>query len=162
MTKKALSFGKVDYNGSGRKNCRVSIEIKLVDGNLSICGSIWNPAETDLYSGGQNLEEIARLLPDNAKVQRIVEVWRRWHLNDMRAGSPAQEEWLRANPVKAAYPVSSYDVACAALAGAGLNPDPNYTRDGKPYAYGSTWLKEELPVDIVTEVENWLKEDSKS
>jgi hypothetical protein len=154
--KRVIGFGKVDYNNSGRKNCRVTVEIELEDGWLSICGNIWNPRETDCYSCGQNLDTIAELLLSNPKIKRIVTIWKRWHLNDLKAGSPAQETYLREHPVHAAYPKSHYEEASKVLAAAGLNPDPNYLHNGAPYKYGSAWLKEELPAEVVAEVESWF------
>lgn len=89
---------------------------------------------------------------DADKAARLKALWKRWHLNDMRGGSPAQEAWLRANPVSAVYPESHYAKACEALAAAGLHPDPSYERNGKPYRYGSAWLTEEVPPEVVAEL----------
>ena len=76
----------------------------------------------------------------------------------MKAGSPAQEAWLAANPVTAVYPESHYDKASAALAAAGLNPDPDYLHNGIPYRYGSAWLKRDIPADVVAEIESLMSE----
>lgn len=72
---------------------------------------------------------------------RIRAVWGAWHLNDMRAGTVAQTLALRDMPA-AVYPESHYDKACAYLASKGLNPDNGY-------AYGSRWLHEDVPADVV-------------
>lgn len=153
--RKVLSFGKVDYNHSGRKNCKVTIEVELSDdGRLSICGSIWNPRETDIYSGGQNIDQIRDLLRGSPKVERIHAVWERWHLNDMRAGSPRQQAYLKTQTFPG-YPTSHYDWARGVLAAAGLQPDTEYLHNGKPYSYGSAWLREELPADVIAEVQSW-------
>lgn len=152
--KKTLSFGKVDYNNKGRRNCKVTIEVELKDGELSICGNVWNPSETDIYSGGQNLDEIRKLLRGNPKVKRIHEIWQRWHLNHMRAGSPRQRAYLETQTFPG-YPLSHYTWACEVLAAAGLQPDNEYIHNGKPYSYGSAWLHEELPAEIIAEVESW-------
>jgi hypothetical protein len=76
-------------------------------------------------------------------IRQFFDVWDRWHLNDMKGGSPAQEEWLRANPVVAVYPESHYTKASEALAQAGLNPDA----DG--YRYGHAWKREEVPAEVI-------------
>ena len=153
--RRTLGFGKVDYNHSGRKNCRVTVEVELNDGRLSICGNIWNPRETDIYCGGQCIDELVKLT-HSPKLRRIKAVWKRWHLNDMKAGSPKQEEYLREHPVKAEYPQSHYEVTSKMLADAGLNPDQTYLYKGLPYQYGSAWLKEELPAEVIAEVESWF------
>lgn len=131
----------------------VYVEWSLVDGNFSMTGTI------NKYMGGscgQNLDSIAELFPDDEKLQRMVAVWREWHLNDMTAGSPAQEAALKT--IKSdfpGYPVSWYDWACCALHDMGLQPDPNYLYNNKPYSYGSRWLKRVLRQKIVEEIESW-------
>ena len=148
-------LGKVDYNGSSRRNCEAVITWELENGRFSMCAEIWNPRKTDIYCGGQCVEEVAGYFPGNRKAQRMLAIWRKWHLNDMKAGSPAQEAWLKAHPVNAVYPQSHYDVASKALSEAGLNPDRSYAHNGKPYKYGSAWLKQDLPADVITEIESW-------
>lgn len=130
-------------------------EIEFKDGSLSITG-VEGPLTSGnaLGSCGQidthlrNEQKLINLAPGwtRAKLQKFFEVWERWHLNDLKAGSPAQEEWLRANPIPEAeyrYPKSHYDVACEKLRAAGLNPDA----DG--YSYGSAWKREEVPSDVI-------------
>lgn len=152
--KKTIDLGKIDYNQSGRKNCRVTVDIEIRDdGELSICGNIWNPRGTDCYSCGQNLDEIGKLFPSSEKVQRIVAIWKRWHLNNMKAGSPRQESHLREHPLSYEYPTTHFDEALKVLGAVGLNPDMKYMRDGKPYQYGSAWLKEELPSEVKLVIE---------
>lgn len=85
----------------------------------------------------------------------LLDIWKRWHLNDMKAGSPAQEEYLRAHPVVAKYPESHYEKACKALADAGLNPDA----DG--YAYGSAWKSEPLPTEVLAKITAFPDADQK-
>ena len=82
------------------------------------------------------------------KVEEFLQVWRRWHLNDMRAGTPAQEQWLRDHQQEAEeeHRRGRYTWACEALGAAGLNPDQGYS-------YGSRWLKEELPEAIESYLE---------
>lgn len=154
-----IELGKIDYNGSGRRNCAVTIKYVLKDGRFSMSGTIWNTSRTGAYSCGQNLEEIASYFRSNKKVQRMVAVWRDWRLNDMTAGSPAQMEWLKAHKSEGEqHPFDHYQWACAALAEAGLNPDPSYLHNGKPYSYGTAWLTRELPPEIIAEIESLSQE----
>lgn len=78
----------------------------------------------------------------------LLDAWKRWHLNDMRAGSPVQEDWLRTHLVIAVYPENHYDKASAALKRAKLNPDP----DG--YKYGSAWRSEAVPAEVLTFIQS--------
>lgn len=91
---------------------------------------------------------------DDQMVGRLRDIWDRWHLNGMRPGSPNQEDWKRANPYdRDRHGHDHYAWVTGALTQAGLNPDPNFARaDGKPYRYGSAWLYEEVPADVL----EWL------
>jgi hypothetical protein len=133
------------------------ITLKWDGERLSICAGIWNPRGTDYYSCGQNVDEVAGYFRSDKTTQALLRLWRDWHLNDMNAGSPAQSAWMEANPIEAKYPDSHYDKARNALAEAGLNPDPSYLHNGKPYAYGSAWLKREIPADVIAEIEALLE-----
>lgn len=132
-------YCKIEY-----QNGRLSIsgvEGPTASGNaLGSCGQI----DTHL----RNEQQSIKLAPGwtRAKLRMFFEVWERWHLNDMKAGSAEQEQWLRDNPIPAeeyAYPKSHYTVASKKLANAGLNPDS----DG--YTYGSAWKREEVPADVL-------------
>ncbi len=81
-------------------------------------------------------------------IDELAEVTERWHLNTLRAGSPAQRDYMRlySQQFDVTYPTSHYDNACERLASAGLNPDRAMD---PPYAYGSAWLSEELPAEVV-------------
>ena len=107
------------------------------DGRLSLCGK-W-------HSQGQNYDELSdeRLVPaegyEHADLFKIQSIWKRWHLNDMRAGTPKQEEFVRGWLLTNKY---DYTRVCEALEAVGLLVD-----DG--YKYGTSWLKEEVPTDIL-------------
>lgn len=149
-----LNLGKIDYNNSGRRDCMADMEVDWDGRQVTICANIWNPRHTDIYAGGQCVDMVAGFFPHHKAAQRLLAIWRDWHLNSTRAsGSPAQRAWLKANPVTATYPESYYEKASAALAAAGLNPDPGYLHNGKPYSYGSAWLHEELPDGIKAELD---------
>ena len=145
-----IDLGKVDYNGSGRRNCRVTIEVRFIDGRLSFGGDIWNPRETDCYQAGQCYDTIENLFPTSDYVARIVEVWRRWHLNDVHAGTQAQEDLLRQHRDEYVPGLTSYhEWACLFLQQHDLLVD-----DG--YKYGSGWVREEVPAEIQEEVRSWI------
>ena len=59
-------------------------------------------------------------------------------------GSPAQEAYLRLNPVSFTYPDTHYEAATRALDAAGLNPEGE--------RYGSKWWREDVPEDVLV----WL------
>lgn len=105
---------------------------------------------------GQNINEIAEKYPDDTMVQRIAKVWSSWHLNDMHPGTPKQEAFLRSRDIH------DYDKAVDALKKAGLYIDhlpAVATANGylvRPsYKYGSQWLYEPIPDDILAEIRSW-------
>lgn len=127
---------------------------------LSICGVVGPRRDGDCRgSAGQCRDAIGDvyLYRDGwtpALAQRLGEIWDRWHLNDMRAGSPAQEHYLRniAEPWQRGGAEDHYTWAHSVLGEAELQPDPGHERDGKPYSYGSAWLYEEIPAEVLDEL----------
>lgn len=69
------------------------------------------------------------------------EVWDRWHLNDMRAGTPKQEEYLRTYGHG-----KDYEETLNKLLATDLIMDD---LDGERYKYGSRWLTEEVPDEVL-------------
>lgn len=126
-------------------------KIKFTDGNLSITG-VEGPMSNGDCKGscGQIDSTIKSYKPheitfapgwDQQNLSEFLEIWDRWHLNDLRAGNPEQESYLRANPVSFTYPESHYEAATKALDAAGLNSG---------YKYGSAWLHEAVPDSVIS------------
>lgn len=122
------------------------IDLEINNGRLSISGVVYEGArllksERNLISAGQCLDDAKELLPE-----RLVQIWEYWHLNDMRAGTFAQEQALK--EVKDSFDrLDWYTQACAYLESIGLLYDNGYK-------YGSAWLTEELPEDVIEYVKN--------
>lgn len=137
-------FAKITFRGD--RLSIVGVEGPKLNGDAyGGCGQIYGS-----YLTPEQRAEIKNPAPkwDAEKIAQFFATWKRWHLNDMRAGSPAQEEYLRAHPVSYSYPKSHYDAAREALSAAGLHPDPS-----NGYLYGSAWLTEPVPADVL----EWLR-----
>lgn len=108
---------------------------------LSMMGAIWKPRRDDWVSGGQIHDELSRAFSHTPRVQRMITVWRRWHLNAMNAGCVHQR--LIAEQIGDIW-VTAYgnDFRAAMCPVCG-------------YSYGSAWLYEPLPQDIIEEVMSW-------
>jgi hypothetical protein len=118
-------------------NCQADIEIQYKDGRLSISADgRWLDKTGGLF-GGQSYDTIFDEFP---KYARLVELWKRWHLNDMNAGDELQETYLRAHGRG-----KDYEETCAILEKAGL-----LIHDG--YKYGSEWKAEKVPTDVLDEL----------
>ena len=109
----------------------------LHSGNcLGSCGQIimnWTPIVK--YAKGWN----------PSMVNRFLEIWGRWHLNDMNAGTPVQMEFVR--NYRKNHARASYDELCGALENAGLYEV--IRADGTSYKYGHGLLFEAVPTDVL-------------
>lgn len=99
--KRTIDLGKVDYNQSGRKINKCTLDVEITKAFVfKASGGIWNSKGTDFISAGQNVDEIAELFPNNEMVQRIHKLWKEYHLNDMNAGTIEQDQVLREYELK--------------------------------------------------------------
>lgn len=123
---------------------KYTIDIELKDGGaFSVSGS-------SAHGGGQCQDSIK---PANVHQRKLVDLWNRWYLNDLKAGTPAQMAALETKEFAAFMAKTKqeyYPAACAFLKKKRLYsvPDPRPEHKGKKYLYGHAWLKEELPADL--------------
>lgn len=159
--KTIIEFGKIAYSNANRKSnlLTIEIELKLVQNNnklnylnlepikeyyqLSISGNIWNANKTDIICGGQCLDEMKIHLKDNKLFNELFELWTNYHLNDLQAGTFEQTEYL-----KQYYIGTSYNEKTTILDAMGLN---------EPYKYGSSWLVEEIPLNVVDKIKEIIQ-----
>lgn len=150
------AFKKTVLLGRTARGLTVHVTINYAGGRLSLqgiegadasgncggaCGQIamhWteNYFQSFSFAHGWNLELALKLRA----------AWNRWHLNDLQAGSPRQREFLRQQPPMA------FVEACAMLEAHGLQPDKEYLHNRKPYRYGTAWLSEPVPEEVLA----WL------
>lgn len=156
-----------DYKNK-RQAVTMKVELKSKAGNqkgvdgkthtkletLSISGSIWNANHSDITNGGQINDTLRKLLNDGKltpvnmskeEFRKLLDVWDRWHLNDLRAGTPRQLEMIDKHISEEQYKSydGHYEKALQILS------DYNLKRDGY-YEYGTAWLYEPLPQDVIT------------
>ena len=139
--KKTIVLGKIDYNNSGRKNCLATLDVELQekkDGKLVFTASanVWNPRETDIYMGGQCVDEVAKYFRGHKTAQKVLRIWKRWHLNDMHAGCEHQRElgWEKE----------------------GYDKHPSEPCPVCGYKFGTSWNHEELPQEVIAEIKEVL------
>lgn len=99
---------------------------------LSLTGEVREKGSREVFSCGQ---------AQGSAPVALVAIWDRWHLNDMKAGCEHQEARYRVDPSERPdyrndYKGSTGDTLSGPCAECG-------------YRYGSAWLFEELPVDIL-------------
>lgn len=131
---------------------------------LSICATVWNQTKTQPFCCGQCLDRIAeyRTQLENPELfDTLFELWKKYHLNGLHAGTPEQEalvdEWTKTHPYE-------YSAACKMLKEKGAYI-VNYTGlshakryDNEPYEYGHGWLVRELPPEVVAQVKSLVYE----
>lgn len=79
--------------------------------------------------------------PKNAPQHALQDFWKKYHLNDMRAGTPAQEKALEKHKKVAKRERLDYDTECAFLESVGLLVDNGYK-------YGTGWQRVALPENL--------------
>lgn len=146
----------------GGVDTTATLHIRLRDGRLSITGSI-REAGRGITSAGQCLDTVMELYPDNTLVKEIHDMWAAWHLNDMRAGCEHQraEEWNLV-PVDPEKGLTAY-INTPSYKGWNQKVWQPYDQGGflsKPcktcgYKYGSGWIFEKLPQDVVDTLDRW-------
>lgn len=181
IVKKRINFGKIDVYGIGRKINAVEVDIELrsrggdetfimengekkYTGNktpeyteFTASGSIWNGRKTDIVYGGQCLDIIARYIK-SSRFKEIYELWKKYHLNGLHAGTPEQEAALK--EWRDAGNKYDYDAACDYLKKIGLY-EVNFTGktvgrmyDNEPYKYGHAWIVNDLPDEVIERIKN--------
>ena len=143
MLKKQISFGKIDFNGCGRRINEVEVELRLKETSngmeFSASGVIYNSKKTDCICAGQCLDEIGKYV-GIPLFHEIHDLWKKYHLNGMHAGTEEQEAAIEAWEAKE----NTYDYTKVVdyLKSIGLY-EVEY--NGKPYKYGTSWLFREIP-----------------
>ena len=86
--KKTFEFGKIDYNGNGRPENLVTVDVELKETGrgeeFTASAMIWNRSKTDALCGGQCLDEVKHFIKNNKIFNFIFEMWKKYHLNGMR------------------------------------------------------------------------------
>ena len=140
---KMISFGKIDFNGCGRRINEVVVEVRLntIGDQVEFIahGYIYNSKKTDVLCCGQCLDTIAEYI-NNPLFNEIYSFWDKYHLNTLNPGTLEQtkavEEW------KAAGHKYNYTEAVEYLKGIGLY-EVQYR--GRPYKYGQGWIYQPIP-----------------
>lgn len=119
---------------------------------FSMCGS----SRKDC-SGDQGIEELVKRFrcrvprSKRADFDRLIEIWRKYHLNDMTPGTKAQEdainEWVERGGGKS----KDYVATCNYLESIGLLED-------RGYRYGSGWLCRPIDEDDIKFIEKICSE----
>jgi hypothetical protein len=97
-------------------------------------------------SMGQSVDLVREIWSDDPVAVELCDVWDRWHLNDMKAGTRAQVEAIK--DFRLAGGAADHEASVNHLRDLGLDTDASVLVKGKPYAYGTAWLVEPLPAEV--------------
>lgn len=86
------------------------------------------------------------IVPDELRglYNRICDIWREYHLNELQSGTKKQTEAISEELHRADH----YKEACKYLESIGLFED-------RGYKYGHGWLCKEIPAEVVAEIMSW-------
>jgi hypothetical protein len=123
--------------------------IRYRDGRLSITG-VEGPFASGNCAGGCGQIDMgdwsAYEAAPGVDLAKLKVIWKRWHLNDMHAGTPRQMQALRTHEAEITDMIREshdyYQAAQEVLTQLNLLVD-----DG--YEYGSAWLSEEVPTEVL-------------
>ena len=174
ITQGKLYLGKCSYSGRGPKvnACYFTYELKETDlgPTFSAQAEVWNAPKTDIHMGGQCLDEVLKLSHSGSrKARRILEIWQKYHLNDMKTGLPIQEAAVRAWRANEQITGWDYEKACEMLRRINLYevpvPEgakallggfpPDVVSGKRGYRYGERWIYSPIPEDIIAEIKSW-------
>jgi len=157
---------KLELREKGQPQQGVDLKTHENPIELSMSGSIWNLSRSDCTQCGQmqdtirdelnsgNLRLKSNISQDDMK--KLLDIWDRWHLNGLKAGTTKQNELIemhRDDPKYAEQDVF-LDRPRAILKDFDADPDNGYS-------YGSAWLFEPLSddvIDFVKEMQGRLNE----
>jgi hypothetical protein len=145
--------------------CRITI----TNGKLSIVGVEGPQKSGDAAGGSGQIHPLCRRIDRFAsgwtdrQLQRFDYIWERWHLNGMRAGCEHQRAagWEKF-PIDPLRPLHAYDRFCSGQYSWNML---TWVRRGEHpggllgeacptcgYLYGTEWLTEELPADVIADL----------
>ncbi len=102
-------------------------------------GQCLDSLKKDIMKGGFVFENGI----DKKDVLRIIEIWEQYHLNDMKAGTRKQMEFIESKKIDGS---DWYERSCGVLKRKKILVDNGYT-------FGSGWLCEQIPSNVVDEIQ---------
>lgn len=130
--------------GFKEPNLVISVNLRQTENGpaLSIIGMMGDAA-------GQIYKDIRRAACFNfrsgwtqEKLDKLLDVWEAYHLNDLQAGTPEQMEILRSWFETVKYPENTYDGQLRQL-------DKHGMRTHNGHVYGTKWLYLPIPADVL-------------
>ena len=87
---KKLTIGYVKYEN---RNHLLTTELCLKNNNFAASANLYNVRKTDIIMGGQCFDTLLKEIPElsqNELFQEVYDLWSKYHLNDMHAGTTSR------------------------------------------------------------------------
>ncbi len=117
---------------------------------LSICGEVFEKGKRTPKRAGQ-CEDFIAVEFHAQGLEHFIAIWKKWHLNDLNAGTPQQEAAIIEMFGKES--ADNFNAECGYLKSIGLY---EVEVEGKPYAYGNGWLYREVPKEEMDFAKNFM------
>jgi hypothetical protein len=152
-----LEIRKIDGYGNGKNDCLVTVTLALRDTQqgpaFSALCDVWEPSRRDILLGGQAFDTVRSLHPDimeDRLFATVFALWEKHHLNDLHAGTPAQENAIDEAIREDLLPErAGFDLKVSYLKLVGLYVDGGHR-------YGSSWLYREIPEADLALIEDMI------
>lgn len=143
--KRTVSF--IDDN---KQLAKIDIEITHINGypEFSISGD---------YANGFGQCD-GHIKPKNETQSKLLSMWHEHHLNGMTAGTPEQEQLILKGLETKELKTSSYDDVVSFLK---KHKKYSVFYKKKKYQYGTGWIRHDLPLDIIAQINNVCDEIEK-
>lgn len=183
--------------GAGRTRPILTIDVELTNDRLSISADLRRPGAFDIDAGGQMDKTIREALDADTinyasgwtaeRLRELLDIWARWHLNDMRAECEHQRAGVavddddvsagtpwNARPIDPTRPTNAYGRHYPGQHSSSWNMLAWVRRDEHPhgllsypcptcgYKYGSAWLTEEIPADVRAQLVTIIRSEATS
>ena len=145
--KKKFEFNCKVRRGNRNYNAVAVVEVELTEEKVFTASASLKWAGKWFGMAGQCLDDLKKYI-HNETYNTIYMMWKKHHLNDMHAGTEAQEKALE----EAGYTswANNYYECCDYLKSIGLYEDNGYK-------FGTGWLKREIPQEDLQIIEGLLK-----
>lgn len=173
---RTIYLTNINYKGinkSGHCRNRVEVELELTDDNcFSAIAYVWNENHSDTYMIGQCFDDLKEI-PEVGELpifKEIYDLWKKYHLNDLHAGTKEQEDILK-EAVKTRELEeygANYKEKCDYLESKDMLYDKKYLVEKKQadgtikrvaYKYGTGWLKEEIPEGDLLRIKSLIQKE---
>ncbi len=144
--KRHVHVANMKTHGGSTVRCFVTIEWKE-GGNLSICGVEGPRRSGNCYGSCGQTRDMKGWVSVGPDLKKLQAIWKKWHLNDMKAGTPAQTAVMKKFFRDEKRLDKGYTAQLEYLREHDLETDNGYK-------YGTAWLRVEVPTEVV----EWLRD----